>query len=119
MTLITSKHFDDNFLNSEYLRIATQVNDDKGTSLAVGSNYDINRMSSLVRALVVAVNDEYSASLVPVSKAYDRNMLGEMLNRVATVVNDGGGGGGEWLLAGGVWNDSGVWDDSSNWMDEA
>ncbi len=89
MTLITSKHFDDNFLNAEYLRIATQVNSDKGTSLPVGKNYDMNRISALIRALVVAVNDEYSASLVPVSKSYDRNLLGEMLNRVAAVVNAG------------------------------
>jgi hypothetical protein len=31
----------------------------------------------------------------------------------------GGGGGGDWLLATGAWNDSGVWDDASNWMDAA
>lgn len=24
---------------------------------------------------------------------------------------------GEWLLAGGIWNDDGVWDDNENWED--
>ena len=28
-----------------------------------------------------------------------------------------GGGGGDWILALGAWNDAGVWDDASNWMD--
>jgi hypothetical protein len=26
-------------------------------------------------------------------------------------------GGGDWILAAGVWNDAGVWDDVSSWMD--
>lgn len=31
----------------------------------------------------------------------------------------GGGGGGDWLLSGGAWNDAGVWDDSASWEDAA
>lgn len=31
----------------------------------------------------------------------------------------GGGGGGDWILANGVWDDAGVWDDSAMWKDAA
>lgn len=27
------------------------------------------------------------------------------------------GGGSNWILAAGIWNDSGVWDDTANWKD--
>jgi hypothetical protein len=29
----------------------------------------------------------------------------------------GGGGGSNWILAAGAWNDSGVWDDGAAWLD--
>jgi hypothetical protein len=35
------------------------------------------------------------------------------------IADTNGGGGGNWLLSTGAWNDSGVWDDASMWKDAA
>lgn len=35
----------------------------------------------------------------------------------AKPAGEGGGGGGTWILAANVWNDSGVWIDADSWMD--
>lgn len=36
---------------------------------------------------------------------------------VAWMGRSGGGGGGNWILQTGVWDDTGVWNDTSNWID--
>ncbi len=40
-------------------------------------------------------------------------------NRSHAWIHGSSGGGGAWLLATGIWNDSGIWDDAANWMDAA
>lgn len=48
-------------------------------------------------------------------------MNGDLVfDMVADMVADlvpSGGGGSNWILSGGIWNDSGVWDDSASWED--
>jgi hypothetical protein len=48
--------------------------------------------------------------------------LGLSLPQVAVnhpSVESGGGGGGDWILADGAWDDAGVWDDAAMWKDAA
>lgn len=35
------------------------------------------------------------------------------------LVDEGGGGGGDWILANGVWDDAAQWDDTAMWKDAA
>ena len=45
-------------------------------------------------------------------------MFGLHLGLQTVITAPGGGGGGSnWILAAGFWNDSGVWDDTANWID--
>ena len=45
-----------------------------------------------------------------------RNGLGVGLLSYATLLSRRGGGS-NWILTTGFWNDTGIWDDSANWID--